>query len=498
MPFETDKERFAKEEEEKKVKKKCFCTPPFIVFRRQHCGLKQQAYVREIILHNSLMKTYNEVDPTGLGQGKRRKTQPQSNLEQRDELGWPQSLLDFVNDSFERAESLDAPSRAIFDQQIQQLIYNAAKEGKVWSNPWNLQQLPIFNHSVPLCLVQDASVPLSPVSRLKGQKNPQKSKRFDSQERKNQRNARFGSPDVKARPDTEPIDPNKPIVGTLTALEKRYLRLTSAPDPSTVRPQKALEKSLNFVLDNFRNSDKLYLYINDQLKAIRQDLTVQHIKNDFTVKVYEIHGRIAIEHNDLGEFNQCLSQLRYLYSLNTEADHYKHTYEFQCYQALYFLITGNNSGVNSIILDLLDRDNCSGMGVLSQKFVTHRQCLYRTLELLPILTQGDYHMFFFSVKWFEKQTLMPCAFHLINNFLVAKERILALSSMSKAYKRIPIKFIMEELAYKQRDEFLRFCEEHKLADYVQDQEFDCGNARGKLQTISNQSQFKKIDIKGQV
>lgn len=51
-----------------------------------------------------------------------------------------------------------------------------------------------------------------------------------------------------------------------------------------VRPEEVLEKALLMV----QNSQKNYLYKCDQLKSIRQDLTVQRIRNQLTAKVYLI------------------------------------------------------------------------------------------------------------------------------------------------------------------------------------------------------------------
>jgi len=83
-----------------------------------------------------------------------------------------------------------------------------------------------------------------------------------------------------------------PIVGRSQKLEKNYFRLTSAPNPDDVRPLEILRKTLDHLKKKWK-TDANYTYICDQFKSLRQDLTVQHIKNEFTTNVYEIHARIA-------------------------------------------------------------------------------------------------------------------------------------------------------------------------------------------------------------
>lgn len=151
------------------------------------------------------------------------------------------------------------------------------------------------------------------------------------------------------------------IVGTCTDLEKKYLRLTAAPDADAVRPLRILVKSLQHVKSKWMvNSD--YLFTCDQLKSIRQDLTVQGIRDSFTVEVYETHARLALEKSDMGEFNQCQTQLCDLYEeLKDNPNAQKHRNEFLCYSILYCIYTRAICELNSIILFIKEsniKDDC--------------------------------------------------------------------------------------------------------------------------------------------
>ena len=74
-----------------------------------------------------------------------------------------------------------------------------------------------------------------------------------------------------------------PVIGTCQTVLKSYYRLTSAPKPENVRPQPILEQALEILKKKWREVSD-YNYVCDQLKPIRQDLTVQRIKNSFLSK----------------------------------------------------------------------------------------------------------------------------------------------------------------------------------------------------------------------
>jgi hypothetical protein len=73
--------------------------------------------------------------------------------------------------------------------------------------------------------------------------------------------------------------------GTKQELEKSYFRLTIAPQPHEVRPDAVLRKALARLVGMIARGEGSWLYYLDQFKGMRQDITIQHIRNDLTVQV---------------------------------------------------------------------------------------------------------------------------------------------------------------------------------------------------------------------
>ena len=146
----------------------------------------------------------------------------------------------------------------------------------------------------------------------------------------------------------------EPVRGTCEDLEKDYFRLTSAPDPATVRPARVLEAALKALKARWRSGDVDYLWMCNQLKAVRQDLTVQCVKSKFTINVYETHARVALESGDVNEYNQCQTQLRELYGLGLGGGHEMEFTAYRIFYALFLNVSGSADDGSAELLKILN------------------------------------------------------------------------------------------------------------------------------------------------
>ncbi|KRX07027.1 hypothetical protein PPERSA_07190 [Pseudocohnilembus persalinus] len=142
------------------------------------------------------------------------------------------------------------------------------------------------------------------------------------------------------------------IVGINQNLTKTYVRSMQEPEISEIRPEQVLKKSLKHILTKWKNQEVDYNYMQDQFRSIRQDLVVQRIKNEFTVKVCEHNARICIEGRDILQFLECCTTLFELYNEGVQGNQE----EFLSYKMVYHQLQGQKLHVNKYISQLQSRN----------------------------------------------------------------------------------------------------------------------------------------------
>ncbi|KAG1672045.1 hypothetical protein FOA52_008921 [Chlamydomonas sp. UWO 241] len=200
-------------------------------------------------------------------------------------------------------------------------------------------------------------------------------------------------------------------VGTSMAIEKEYLRLTSLPSASSVRPPTVLKLALDLVKARWREASD-YEHACAQLKSIRQDLTVQHVRDKLTVDAYETHGRIALEVSDMAEFRQCHSVLKQLYKEGVAGQRQ----EFTAYGLLFAQSTGKGT---MLVSELPTRD-------LEHPYVDH------ALRVCRAFRQGDYAAFG------ELYASAPRMAPYLMDRLLPRLRAFTMQAMITAYRPSPV------------------------------------------------------------
>ncbi|RCK56118.1 Protein THP3 [Candida viswanathii] len=470
---------------------------------------------------------------------------------------WPPPLQGFYNRNSLRIGSLKPGLRSTGVVQINQLIRNAIEENFIDSNNWDNQIVPILDGGGILkldCLLpataqgagaSNGAAPAPPFvpdrrqnnttnqnnfrkdqntkKQSKNNNNNNKNSRgpkgkmnntnggqkryqsnYDSEERKRARLERFKDLRQPAPISTfyETKDSGLPIVGTSTALEKEYMRLTSDARPENVRPENILCQSLPFVLEKFSNNEKYNII--SQLKSIRQDLVVQHIKSDFTILVYETNARISIKKEDLGDFNQCSQQLKQLYSTKRKLDptlqdkFYLHELEQILYNLIYMIATKNNSEVSRLHLKLLltyDHFRLADSEKIVMDFIKS------LFKVQSSILEGDYEPFF-QLATFNSFPETQTAFKFLKDQVLPEIRIKALYSMSHTFAAFDLALVAEKLRMTEGTdkETTRAC--HKYLHSIGLGAFIDKNLLVLLSKVRPVlrilvGKFNKVDIKGQ-
>lgn len=420
---------------------------------------------------------------------------------------WPEGLKQFAAACFARCPS--GPDKPIMEAQLRKVITEAYNTNTAYSIDWSKMVLPVFmptdnngytnsnnNNGYTNNKTNPNNKKRPAFDTNKKQLNsttpPKKTKTNNSKHgegfvenigsiSRKDRQMRFmreqqavvGNANASPAPE---VTTDQPLVGRSTVLEKKYLRLTSAPNPETVRPVDVLERTLELLMTKWKQ-DQNYAYICDQFKSMRQDLTVQRIRTPFTVKVYEIHARIALEKSDLGEYNQCQAQLKTLYEEGLSGNRL----EFLAYRLLYLLHTQNKQEVGDILVELLDDEEASNY-----------EPVQHALKVKTAMMTRNF------VELFQLYRTAPLMSGYVMDSFVGRERILALCKLTRSFRpTIPFETVSEWLGFESEDACTEWMEELGVAQFVGPKGLSSKESYPVVEGHRQQA-FMKIDIKGQI
>lgn len=259
-------------------------------------------------------------------------------------------------------------------------------------------------------------------------------------------------------------------MGHSTNLEKPFLRLTTFPKAEEVRPLKVLKKALAHIKSRYIQEED-FEWANEQLKSVRQDLTVQRIRNQFVLDVYETHARMLLEYGDLDEFNQCQTVIRTLtegpdpsgnaepldqvegnigisqdgdFTILKQSD--EHLDEFRGYNFLYALV--RNSAVD-LKLHLVRTGVGFEVGELTSD-VKKSGCRH-ALRVVKAVMENDYRTFF---RLYESPPHMSAY---LMDFLVKRVRENAFDRIIAAYRpNVSMEIVRKWLNFQDIEETRRF------------------------------------------
>jgi len=221
------------------------------------------------------------------------------------------------------------------------------------------------------------------------------------------------------------------IKGTCQTLEKSYFRLTAAPDPASVRPEPVLRQALARIVKLLREGSVNWFYACDQFKGMRQDCTVQHLRNAVAVVVYEAHGRAALEYGDLAEFNQCQTQLYAMYKDKQPGC----AAEFTAYKILYEAVHSQRSGLGRALLHTL-------RGALLDPVIASSPEVQNALDARHAIMNADFGAFF------RAYAAAPNLGRALLDAVAPNIRWAALNVIVKSYKTsVPVSFLAPLLGF---------------------------------------------------